>query len=110
MTRCLILIFLSFTLLGQVVPGRYIVEFTAEPAAGASPIRTSRFRAQDSGVQSRMTTIRVQQAAAERRIGAMNGTIRHRLTSVANALVVDIADSRAIALASLPGVKSVQQD
>jgi len=110
MNRSLILFFLgALAAFGQVIPGRYIVEFTDEPAAAAASAR-ARFRAQDATVLLRRTAVRAQHAAAEQALTALGAQIRHRVENVANALVIEIADLKANRLATLPGVKGVYPD
>ncbi|MEO8025154.1 MAG: S8 family serine peptidase, partial [Bryobacteraceae bacterium] len=110
MIRSLLLfLFAAFAAAGQVVPGRYIVEFVDEPGAPAVA-STSRFRMQDAAVAGRLSRVRSRQALAEQQIAGMNGRVRNRVENVANALVVEIPDAQAAALRALPGVKGVYQD
>ncbi len=104
-----LLLFASVLSYGQVVPGRYIVEFDAEAAAPRVGLQ-GRFRSTDSAVAARRGAIRAQHAAAEAGVTALGGRVRHRVENVANALVVDVADAKASGLARLPGVKAVHQD
>jgi hypothetical protein len=102
-------LFASFISFGQVVPGRYIVEFSAEAAASRSGL-TARFAKTDSSIAARRNAVRAQQAEAEPSVAALGGRVRHHVENVANALVVDISDAKAASLARLPGVKAVHQD
>ncbi len=107
MIRSLLFLLIAFTATGQVIPGRYIVEFSAEPAATAV---SAEGRSRTAAMAARRTAIRAQHDAVERQITAMNGRVRHRVENLSNAMVVEIDDGRADELRSLDGVKSVQQD
>lgn len=92
--RFFILLALLVPAFGQdIVPGRFIVEFSGEPAIRhAQPER-------------RRSEIRVQQRNAEGLLRARGARVRARLDTVLNAAVVDAPDAGL--LRRLPGVRRV---
>jgi subtilisin family serine protease len=81
--------------LAQVVPDIYIVELRGEPAAAAA------------AKTQRRVAIRAEQSAVREAAQAMGGEVITSVRTVANALVVRIADARAGDLERLPGVARV---
>jgi minor extracellular serine protease Vpr len=94
----------------QAVPGRYIVEFQTEPAARVAAAKHAHYSASDAGVMARRAQIRAEQTAAEPRIQAAGGAVAAHYDTVFNGVVVEIADSSAGQLSSIPGVRAVFQD
>ncbi len=95
----------------EVVPNRYIVELSTE-SVGAYVARTASRGAgkallHSAAAQRQRTAIRAQQAAARTRIEAAQGKVLGAVETLNNALVVEIADSQAARLASIPGVVKV---
>ncbi len=95
----------------EVVPNRYIVELSTE-SVGAYVARTASRGAgkallHSAAAQRQRTAIRSQQAAARTGIEAAQGRVLGAVETLNNALVVEIADSQAARLASLPGVVKV---
>ncbi len=78
----------------DVVPGRYIVELTGEPAI----VHQDRSR--------RRAGIQTEQQSLERVLRTRRATVRARVDTVANALIVDAPDGTS--LAGLPGVLRVE--
>ena len=78
----------------DIVPGRYILELTGDPAI----VHQDRAR--------RRGEIRTEQQSLERALRTRRVTVRARVDTVANALIVDAPD--ATGLASLPGVRRVE--
>lgn len=78
----------------DIVPGRYIVELTGEPAI----VHQDR--------SSRRREIRNEQQTLERVLRTRRATVRARVDTVANALIVDAPDQTG--LTSLPGVRRVE--
>ena len=76
------------TLYAQVVPGRYIVELAARPAAGRLAVRSE---------QERISPL----------LESAGARIRARLETVANAIVVEIGDADAARLRGMAGVSRV---
>jgi minor extracellular serine protease Vpr len=79
----------------QVVPGRYVVELSGEPAMRSA---TSAVRRQ---------AIRLRQLEARRAIAQHGGTVLESMDTVVNALIVTIPDSRAAELAQIPGAVKI---
>lgn len=82
-------------------PVRYIVELTGEPAIVLK----------ESGRSARREAIGREHASVERAIRsrARNSTIVARLETAVNALIVEAEEGSLPLLASIPGVKRVQQ-
>jgi len=78
----------------DIVPGRYILELTGDPAI----VHQDRAR--------RRGEIQTEQQSLERLLRTRRATVRARVDTVANALIVDAPD--ATGLASLPGVRRVE--
>src|SRR5438128_2444828 len=94
------LLLLSFvSLFGQVIPGRYVVELTGDPAAAHG--------ARDPGFQGRRAAVRLRQATARRAIASHGGAVVESMDTVLNALIVNIPDDRAAELGMAPGVVRV---
>jgi len=93
--------------LAQAVPGRYIVEFDAEPAV-ASAI-AARARLADSAPQmaARRAQILAAQDLQQAAIQALGGAVLRRYHTVFNGMAVQIADFAAPRLRALPGVRAV---
>jgi subtilisin family serine protease len=98
------LVFWAPVLAAQVVPGKYIVELTGEPAA-AMAARVSGARL-DAALQIR-PLVRAEQARLRPQIEAIGGRVAGSADIVANALIVEIPDAGAPRLAQLPGVLRV---
>src|SRR5215472_5901076 len=98
------LVFWAPVLAAQVVPGKYIVELTGEPAA-AMAARVSGARL-DGALQVR-PLVRAEQARLRPQIEAIGGRVAGSADVVANALIVEIPDASAPRLAQLPGVLRV---
>ncbi len=93
--RWILALSLSATAFAQdIVPGRYIVELTGAPAI----VHQDRAR--------RRGEIRTEQQSLERVLRTRRATVRARVDTVANALIVDAPDQTG--LASLPGVRRVE--
>jgi len=93
--------------LGQTVPGRYVVELAGDPAARATARQGSRFTAREAGFAARRAAVRQGQTDARTRIGELGGTVIESMDTVVNALIVSIPDARAADLAKVPGVVKV---
>jgi subtilisin family serine protease len=93
--------------LGQTVPGRYVVELAGDPAATAAAKQGSRFAAREAGFAQRRAAVRQSQTDARTRIGELGGTVLASMDTVVNALIVSIPDARAAELSNVPGVVKV---
>jgi subtilisin family serine protease len=89
----LLAIFLVSISSGQVVPNRYVLELSGEPA---SPARSAGFAA-------RRIAVRQMQAKARAAIVAKGGAVVESLDTVFNGLIVNIPDARAAELLQIPG-------
>lgn len=93
--RLLLVALLAITAFGQeIVPGRYIVELTGEPA----------LRHREPG--RRRAEIRDQHQALERQLRGRRANVLAQMDTVVNAVEVEAPD--ASALAGLPGVRRVE--
>ncbi|MEP7365823.1 MAG: S8 family serine peptidase [Acidobacteriota bacterium] len=79
--------------LAETVPGRYIVELSTEPTPAFLSTQRARLRTEQRGMRTRLE--------------ARNARVVESVETVANALIVDIADADAAKLATIPGVKRV---
>src|SRR2546426_5903516 len=89
---------------GQVVPGRYIIELRGEPAANGS-MKSGRRQ----GMTERRDSVRAQQRQMRSTIEQDDTKILDSADTVANALIVQTTEKRAAELASHPGVARVHQ-
>jgi subtilisin family serine protease len=99
------ILFLALPLFGQIVPGRYIVELTGEPAAVAasrSPLNQRR-----GVIENRRAELRAVQQRVRAVIKAQSAEVVASVDTVANALIVQVPDSQAARLSSIPGVARV---
>ena len=94
----------------QVIPGRYIVQFQTGPAAQVAAAKRVHYSAADADVIARRAQIRAEQDAAEPQIQAAGGKIVARYDTVFNGMTVEIADSSAPLLRSIPGVQAMFPD
>src|SRR5579871_20772 len=104
MKSVLLLCVFSAAVCGQVVPGRYIVELSGDPAAAAVTKQGARFAARDARFASRRAAVRQSQAAARRLVASHGGKVMESVDTVLNALLVSIPDDRAPELMKIPGV------
>ena len=98
----LILLLSGSALLGQVIPGRFVVEL-AEPPLGA----LARAGAVSLERSDRLTRIASQQRTAARLIEDRGGRVVSSVNAVMNALLVQAADADAPWLQTLPGAMKV---
>jgi subtilisin family serine protease len=91
------------------IPGRYIVELSTEPVAARVASMGKRGLLSQTAVAHR-AAIRAEHNRARTAFGAHKATVLESMDTVVNALVVQVPDSEAAALASVPGVKSVRQE
>ena len=66
----------------QVVPGRYILELSGDPAAVAAVQRGERPSAHATAMAARRTTVRQLQASARTAVAARGGTVIESLDTV----------------------------
>ncbi len=88
------------------VPGRYIIELSEPPAAeqlARTAARQGR-AAQASGMRPQIARVRAQQRQVGAQAEARGAEVLDSVSILANALMVRIPDSRAAALAQIPGV------
>lgn len=97
------------------VPNRYIVELSTEPVARHVARRTGlagrRLHAMLQGSEARVHRgrIRAEQGRARLEIARQSGAVTGSVNTVANALMVSIADENAAQLAQIPGVIAVHR-
>ena len=88
---------------GERIPGRYIVELTTSPVAAQVP----RGRMTSVAAATQRAKLLSEQAAVRSRLEQNQAQVLDGVSTVLNALFVAVDDSKATALASLPGVKKV---
>lgn len=86
---------------GQLVPGRYVVELTANPLG--AEVRT---KGKDA-LKDRQAVLHSEQTRVKALIEQRKGKVLSSVESLMNALLVKIDDADASALSSLPGVRKV---
>ena len=96
---------------GKIVPNRYIVELSTESVgahvARMAPRGAARRLLHTTEADQHRALVRAGQAAARTRVEAAEGKVIGSVETVRNALVVEIPDSKASRLASIPGVVKV---
>ncbi|MGA2269670.1 MAG: S8 family serine peptidase [Bryobacteraceae bacterium] len=107
MKTVVLFLFSAAAVLGQAVPGRYVVELAGDPAAIAAARQGSRFAAREADFAARRAAVRQSQTDARTRITELGGTVLESMDTVANALMVSIPDARAAELSKVPGVVKV---
>lgn len=100
-------IFSAVAVFGQVVPGRYIVELSGDPAAAAPTRAGARLAARDTGFTARRAAVRRGQVPIRRGVADHGGTVLESMDTVVNGLIVNIPDDRAAELLQVPGVSKV---
>ena len=90
---------------GQVLPGRYIVELTGDPAA-TTAVKTGRREA----ALERRAAIRGEQGRLRARIEQADTKVSGSVDTVANALFVRMTPRRAAEVAGLAGIARVYQE
>ena len=88
-----------------IVPDRYIVELSSEPAAGRVAGRGKSVNRLE--LERHRAEVRTEQARIKAAIQQAGGEVLDSLDTVANAILVRIPASQASRLSSLPGVKRV---
>ena len=111
MKRLWVLLFCLPAFAATVLPNRYLVELSTEPV-GAHLVRSAprggiRAALHTSAASSHRDLVRAQQAAARKLIQSAGGKVLGSVDTVSNALMVQIPDSEAAALRSIPGVVNV---
>jgi subtilisin family serine protease len=107
------LLLAAASLFGQSVSGRYIVEFTTEPAADHVQRTAKREGLRGAAAESHRARIRGEHARFRQRIAGsarLSGArVLDGIDTVGNAVFVEITDGKAAELASLPGVRRVRR-
>jgi hypothetical protein len=99
-----------FPAFGQVIPGRYIVEFNSEPAAALLTQRSAAARLRPGNeplAAARRAQIQAEHAAFEPTILALGGRVTHRFDTLINGLGVAMTPQAAAQIAQMPNVKGV---
>lgn len=99
MKAILLALFLAALSSAQVIPGRYVVELSGNPAALGPR----------SGIAARRASVLRRQDTPRRAINSLGGSVLDSLTVTANALLVTIPDSRVPDVAALPGVRKIHR-
>jgi len=102
-TSALLALLSAAAMYGQVVPGRYILELSDDPAAVALARQGARFAAREAAFAARRAGIRQGQVAARAAVAARGGAVIESMDTVINALVVAIPDGQANELLQIPG-------
>ena len=107
MKRIALLIATAVLSAAQIVPNRYIVELSGDPAAAVAAQKRQRFAAADHDIQAHRTQLESAHAVVERNVRGLGGTVTHHLYNVANAMAVTMTPGAAAQLARMPGIRSV---
>jgi subtilisin family serine protease len=103
MKTILFLLLSASAAFAQVVPGRYILELSGDPAAVAAVQQGARSGARASAIAAHRIAVRQLQASARTAVAARGGTVIENLDTVFNGLIVNIPDARAAELLQIPG-------
>jgi subtilisin family serine protease len=103
MKTTILLLLSAIAALGQVVPGRYVLELSQDPAAVAASQAGARFAARDAAFAARRAGVRQTQMPARAAVAAHGGRVIESMDTVLNALIVEIPDARASELMQVPG-------
>lgn len=105
MKTILFLLLSASATFAQIVPGRYILELSGDPAAVAAAQAGARpgARATATAMAAHRTAVRQSQASARNAVAARGGTVIESLDTVFNGLIVNIPDARAAELLQIPG-------
>jgi subtilisin family serine protease len=98
------LLLLTVSLFGQVIPGRYILELSGEPAAIPSSPAVRAL-----SLETRRANVRQRQLDIRRQVPQHGGQVIESLDTVYNGLIVTVPDARAAELALIPGVVQVHR-
>src|SRR5215470_11850232 len=100
-----ITLFLTFAVLSvaQVIPNRYLIEFTTEPAASVAIAKKQTFAVADRDVQNHLLRMHNEHLLAERTIQGLGGTVTHHMYHVINAMGVTMTPQAAAQMARMPG-------
>ncbi len=100
-------LFAGINLFSQIVPDRFIVELSGEPAASYAARRGHRAHASDSVYRARKEEIRAQHATARALAEQRGAQVLDSTQGVLNALMVSMPANRANELMAIPGVIKV---
>jgi subtilisin family serine protease len=103
MKSILLLALSTGAILGQVVPNRYVLELSGDPAATVSVREGARFAARSVNFAAHRAVVRQSQDAARAAVAARGGRVVESLDTVFNGLIVTIPDARAAELLQIPG-------
>src|SRR5206468_3683057 len=85
-------------IVGQTIPGRYVLELSGDPAAVAATRQGAPMAARSAGFAARRAGVRQGQAAPRVAVTAHGGTVIESMDTVINGLIVEIPASRAAEL------------
>src|SRR5207237_4675269 len=91
------------------IPGRYIVELSTEPVA-AHVAHMGKRGLQSQAAASHRAQIHAEHSRARTALARNQATVLESMDTVVNALVVQIPDTKAAALARVPGVVRVHPE
>jgi subtilisin family serine protease len=104
MTKFAIAFLWAAALSAQVIPGRYIVELTGDPAAVLAARKGSR-----SALAAGRSAVVAEQARVRRSLAGTGAEILDSVTAVSNAFIIRAPESDLAALEALPGVRKVHK-
>jgi subtilisin family serine protease len=107
MKTTILLLLSALAAVGQVVPGRYVLELSQDPAAVAASKAGARFAARDAAFAARRAGVRQTQMSARVAVAAHGGRVIESMDTVLNALIVEIPDARAAELMQISGAFKV---
>ncbi|HLJ49974.1 MAG TPA: S8 family serine peptidase [Bryobacteraceae bacterium] len=104
-----IVVLLSFSAIAmaQVVPGRYIVTLSGEPAATSLARQGKKVATARTELASERTRVQTEQMSMRARVAGVGGTVFGSVDVVSNALFVRMNESQAAQVRNMPGVKTV---
>ena len=105
MYRLWVLLLCAPVFAANIVPNRYIVDLSTESVA--AHVVQGKFSMHGADAEQHRVRIRAEQSAAREAIMRAGGTVTGAVENVRNALIVQIADSRAAGLLAIAGVVKV---
>jgi minor extracellular serine protease Vpr len=103
MKATILLFAAALSAFAQVVPGRYVLELSQDPAAVAAYQAGARVAAREAAFAARRAGVRQTQMSARAAVAAHGGRVVESMDTVLNALIVEIPDARASELMQIPG-------
>jgi minor extracellular serine protease Vpr len=100
-------LFTALSVAAQVLPDRYIVELTGEPAAAYAVRLGHRAHSDDAEFRARVSVLQQQHVQMRRTLQAKGARVTGETNAVTNMLFVRFPSARSAELAAIPGVRHV---